>query len=72
MAIQINRFGARAQMTALGMVLGLVFASTAWGQSDAERKAVIAKVAIRGQSRRRSRDKAWVTEAVTSWMRADW
>jgi S1-C subfamily serine protease len=43
MAIQWNRFGARAQMAALGMVLGLVYSSTASG-GDAERKAVFAKV----------------------------
>ena len=39
MAIHTSRFVARAQVAALGMVLGLLFAATARGESDEERKA---------------------------------
>jgi hypothetical protein len=44
MAVHRNRFGAKARMLALGMLLALVSASNAWGEGDQDRLALIAKV----------------------------
>ena len=44
MLMQFQRSWAKRQILTLGIVLGLAFTSIAWGQSDAERKALIAKV----------------------------
>ena len=44
--MQFHRFWAQSQVLTLGIVLGLAFTSSAWGQSDAERKAMLTQVSL--------------------------